>query len=81
MKQRIVIEIRGGTFVGCYASDPNIQACLVDWDEIAASHLTAGTPTRPDPLEAMPADTREMVAGARSGAIAGIRKDFPALQD
>ena len=73
MKQKVVIEIRGGTFVGFYASDPSIEAYLVDWDEIGECSLNAGRPTQPDSLEAMPTDTREMVAGARSRAIADIR--------
>ncbi len=66
MKRKVVIEIRGGTFVGLYSSDPNIEAYLVDWDEIEEDPLNAASRSEPDPLAAMPRDTRAMVAKASS---------------
>jgi hypothetical protein len=64
MKQKVVIEIRGGTLVGLYASDPEIETHVVDWDEVAEHSDSVNTRAHPDPLAAMPSDTAEIVAGS-----------------
>jgi hypothetical protein len=63
MKQKVVVEIRGGTLVGLYASDPELETHVVDWDEIAEQSAPVQTRMHADPLAAMPADTAEMVSG------------------
>lgn len=60
MRQKVVAEIRGGVLVGFYASDPAMEAYLVDWDEIAESP-DVDARIEIDLIEAMPADTMEIV--------------------
>jgi hypothetical protein len=64
MKKKVVVEIRGGVFCGLYASDPEIEYCLVDWDEIKEGYPSGGDWFPADLFEDIPADTREYVPGA-----------------
>ena len=63
MKHKVVVEIRGGTLVGLYASNSDIETHVVDWDEIAEQPDPVNTRMHADALAAMSADTAEMVAG------------------
>jgi hypothetical protein len=63
MKQKVVVEIRGGTLVGLYTSDPEIETHVVDWDEIAEHSDPVNTRMHADALAAMLADTAEMLSG------------------
>ena len=63
MKRKVVVEICGGTLVGLYASDPEIETHVVDWDEISEQPDSVKTRMQADALVAMPADTRQMIAG------------------
>ena len=60
MKREVVIEIRGGTLVGLYTNDNNIDVRVVDWDDVAAGGTS---PSRliPDAVDDMPAETARMV--------------------
>jgi hypothetical protein len=71
MKLKIVVEIRGGALVGLYASDPDIEAHVVDWDEIAEYPGAIQTRTSVDAFAAMPPDTRDvLIRAARHSAAA-----------
>lgn len=60
MKREVVIEIRGGTLVGLYTNDSDIDVHVVDWDDVAAGDTS---PSRliPDAVDDMPAETARMV--------------------
>ena len=73
MKRKVVVEIRGGTLVGLYASDPEIETHVVDWDEIAERPEAFTTRMQADSLAAMPADTRQMVGGVRKQSMAVVK--------
>ena len=61
MKQRIVIEMRGGVLVAVYAQDPAIEVFVVDWDDIQAGSTQANVPFPVEPLDQMPAETKAAV--------------------
>ena len=70
MKQKVVVEIRGGTFVALYASDLNIEAHIVDWDNIAEESVPADTRVQPQSIADMPTETQEIVDRTGKGAVA-----------
>jgi hypothetical protein len=55
---QVVAVISGGNLVGVFASDPEIEVCVIDWDNI--NEGDTGSWIQPDPLEAMPGETREV---------------------
>ena len=62
MKQRIVIEMRGGVLVAVYAQDPAIEVLLVDWDDdVEAGSTQISVPFPVDALDQMPAETKAAV--------------------
>lgn len=67
MKQRIVIEMRGGVLVAVYAQDPAIKVFVVDWDDIQEGSTRANVPFPVEPLDQMPPETKDAVGerGAR----------------
>lgn len=69
MKRKVVVEIRGGTVVAIYASDMDIEAHIVDWDDIGEQSVPVDTRVQPNRIEDMPTETREIVA-TRMGTIA-----------
>jgi|GEM_PF-2458134 len=54
---QVVIVINGGNLGAVFASDPTIDSCLVDWDNI--NEGDTGGMILVDPLEAMPEETKE----------------------
>ena len=74
MKHKVVVELRGGAFVGLYAADPETEYCLVDWDKITEASLSAGVWNEADPLDAMPSDTRQFVLGAVKEAVGTVKR-------
>lgn len=67
MKSQVVIEVRGGVIVGVYASDPVLDAHVVDWDDMAARRGSAPSRLTVDPIEAMPTSTRAAIDDASGG--------------
>jgi hypothetical protein len=67
MKQKIIVEMRGGVLVAVYARDPAIEVLLVDWDDVEAGSTQASVPFPVDALDQMPAETKAAVGerGAR----------------
>jgi hypothetical protein len=68
VKQKIIIEIRGGVLVAVYARDPAIEVLLVDWDDdVEAGSTQVSVPFPVDALGQMPEDTKAAVGerGAR----------------
>lgn len=61
MKQKVVVEMRGGVLVAVYASDPAIEVLLVDWDDVEAGSSQASVPFPVNALDEMPADTKAAV--------------------
>jgi len=74
MKKKVVVEIRGGTFVALYASGLDIEAHIVDWDDIAEESVPADTRVQPQPIADMPAETKEIVDRAGKRAIAPAKR-------
>jgi hypothetical protein len=74
MKQKVVVEIRGGTLAALYASDLNIEAHIVDWDNIAEESVPADTRIQPQGIADMPTETKEIVDGAGKRAIASAKR-------
>lgn len=58
MKQRIVVELRGGTLVAVYASDPAIEVSVVDWDDVADGTVHGNVAFPAQPFDQMPEATR-----------------------
>lgn len=56
MKTKIVIECRGGVIAAIYCDSANIEATLVDWDNIDAGDSPRALPVQI--FENMPADTQ-----------------------
>jgi len=54
MKSKVVIEIRGGTLVGVYANDPEIELCVLDWDDVEAADVRKSLVVKAHRLEDMP---------------------------
>lgn len=68
MKQKIIIEIRGGVLVAVYARDPAIEVLLVDWDDDVDPGSTQVSVSFPvNALVQMSAETKAAVGerGAR----------------
>jgi hypothetical protein len=62
VKQKIIIEIRGGVLVAVYAQDPAIEVLLVDWDDdVEAGSTRVSVPFPVDALDQMPAETKAAV--------------------
>ena len=61
MKQKVVVEIRGGTLVGLYASDSELEAYVVDWDDLREDPVIGNPRMSVDPLESMPCETRNQL--------------------
>jgi hypothetical protein len=58
MKTQLVVEIRGGTLVGVYASDPDAEVHLVDWDELGEVPPPTCSRLPVHPFASLPGDTR-----------------------
>jgi hypothetical protein len=61
VKQKVVVEMRGGVLVAVYASDPAIEVLLVDWDDVEAGSSQASVPFPVNALDEMPAETQDAV--------------------
>lgn len=61
MKRKVVVEIRGGTLVGLYTNDRDVEAYVVDWDDIEGGASTHDLRAEMAGLEEMPAGTRKIV--------------------
>jgi hypothetical protein len=61
VKQKIIVEIRGGVLVAIYARDPAIEVLVVDWDEVEAGPTQANVPFPVEGLDQMPAETKDAV--------------------
>jgi hypothetical protein len=63
---QVVIEIRGGTLVGLYADDPEVNVTVVDWDD-PPEDIAHDVRLKADRLEDMPSCTREVVTVCHTG--------------
>jgi hypothetical protein len=61
MKQKIIVEMRGGVLVAVYARDPAIEVLVVNWDDVEAGSTQASVPFPVDALDQMPAETKAAV--------------------
>ena len=61
MKQRIVVEMRGGVLVAIYAQDPAIEVFVVDWDDIQAGSTQTNVPFPVEAFDKMPPETKAAV--------------------
>lgn len=59
----IAIEINGGTLVGVYSDNPEVEVVLIDWDDYRCDEENYTPPSIGSmTLEEMPEDTRSLLA-------------------
>jgi hypothetical protein len=78
MKHKVVIEIRGGTLAAVYASSSQVEAHVVDWDDIEEQTDTGGSRIQPDSMDAMPEETKQRIdRESRAAALRSGSHRFP----